>query len=173
MVRVTLKNISSWVGNETTNSSFVTYVSEKCKTDLSFNKFLSLVLKHSILIFEKNLESLWAFKSEPIILNQIDKCISISYNDYIINITKIQIENDANDINEIKQQLDKFHLGLKKKLTDLFELKNLLTQINLEPPKVIESINQINQINQINKNQINPKKKKIINNDIYIEEFSN
>lgn len=164
MVRFTLKNISSWVGNDSTDSLFVTHISELCKTDISFNKFLSLVLKHSILIFEKNTESLWTFKSKPIILNQIDKCIGISYNDHIINITKIQIENDTSDINEIKLQLDKYHLGLKKKLTDLYELKNLLIEVNLESPK-----------HQIiaNANQINPKKKKIINNDIYIEEFSN
>ena len=125
MVKFTLKNISSWVGNDATDSLFVTHISKMCKTDISFNKFLSLVLKHSILIFEKNTDSQWTFKSKSIILNQIDKSIGILYNDHIINITKIQIENDNVDINEIKQQLDKYHLGLKKKLTDLYELKQL------------------------------------------------
>ena len=117
MVKFTIKNISSWVGNDTTNTSFVTHISEMCKTDLSFNKFLSLVFRHNILIFEKNTESQWLFKSKSMILNQIEKCISILYNDHIINITKIQIENDTTDINDIKLQLDKFHLGLKKKVT--------------------------------------------------------
>ena len=156
MVKITLKNISSWVGNDSHDNPFVTSISEKSKIDISFNKFLSFVLKQNILIFEKNIENLWTFKSKQVILNQIDKCIVIVYNDHIINITKIQIENDSENISEIKQILDKLHLSFKKKLTDFYDLKNLLNEIDLDTCK----------LNQ-------PKKKKIINNDIYIEEFSN
>lgn len=159
MVRFTLKNISNLVGDDTANNLFVTHISEMCKKDISFNKFISLIFKYSILIFEKNTKSEWTFKSKEIILNQIGKSISLSYNDHVINITKIHIENDTGNINEIKQQLDKYHLGLKKKLVDLYELKTLLDEINLEPPKP--------------PNAISFKKKKIINNDIFIEEFSN
>jgi len=83
------------------------------------------------------------------------------YNDHIINITKVSSENDSNVFTEIKQILDKLHLGLKKKLSDLYELKNLLAEVELDLPEPIQQI------------QPTQKKKKIINNDIYIEEFSN
>ena len=157
MVNITIKNISSLIEND---SLFLTHISTLCETDLSFNKFLNLVFKHNILVFEKNIDSQWSFKSKTLILNQIDKCMGILYNDHTINITKIQIENDSFCFDEIEKQLDKIHLDFKKKLIDLYELKNLLMQ---------------NKFNGLVKpvQQINFKKKKIINNDIYIEEFSN
>jgi hypothetical protein len=158
MVKFTLKNISSLCPPD---NPLVAHISEKCKIDISFNKFLNFVLKYSILIFEKDDTNKWSFKSKQIILNQIDKSIGVAYNDHIINITKVSSENDSNNFTEIKQILDKLHLGLKKKLADLYELKHLLSEVELDVP--IEPIEPIQQ----------QKKKKIINNDIYIEEFSN
>ncbi len=161
MVKFTLKNISNICPPD---NPLVTHISEKCKNDISFNKFLNLVLKYNILIFEKDDMSKWSLKSKLIILNQIDKSIGVAYNDHIINITKVSSENDSNNFTEIKQILDKLHLGLKKKLSDLYELKNLLEKVNLDIPDP-EPV-------QLRQTQTQ-KKKKIINNDIYIEEFSN
>jgi len=158
MVKFTLKNISSICPPD---NPLVAHISEKCKNDISFNKFLNLVFKYNILIFEKDTSSKWSFKSKLIILNQIDKSIGVAYNDHVINITKVSSENDSDVFMEIKQILDKLHLGLKKKLSDLYELKNLLTEVKLDLPEPVQQI------------QPTQKKKKIINNDIYIEEFSN
>ena len=158
MVKFSLKNISNICPPD---NPLVTHISEKCKFDISFNKFLNLVLKYNILIFEKDDTNKWSFKSKLIILNQIDKSIGVTYNDHIINITKVSSDNDSNVFTEIKQILDKLHLGLKKKLSDLYELKNLLDEVILDMPDPIQQI------------QPTQKKKKIINNDIYIEEFSN
>jgi hypothetical protein len=170
MVKITLKNISSWVGKDSIDNPFVTYISDKCKTDNSFNKFLGLVLKQNILIFEKNQEDIWSLKSKQIILQQINKYIEVIYNDHIINITKIQMENEFSNIIDIKHILDRLHLNLKKKLTDLYELKEILIELDM-PIYIPEPIS----INSTNQNQIKNvnKKKKIISNDIYIEEFSN
>jgi hypothetical protein len=170
MVKITLKNISSWIGNDSIDNPFVTYISDKCKTDISFNKFLGLVLKQNILIFEKNQEDIWSLKSKQVILNQIDKSIEVIYNDHIINITKVQMENDFSSIIDIKHILDRLHLNLKKKLTDLYELKQILAELEIPiyKPELI-SVNSTNQIQQ----KILNKKKRIISNDIYIEEFSN
>jgi len=169
MVKITLKNISSWVGNDSIDNPFVTYISDKCKTDISFNKFLGLVLKQNILIFEKNQENIWSIKSKLVILNQINKYIEVVYNDHIINITKIQMENESSNIIDIKHILDRLHLNLKKKLTDLYELKEILAEIEIPiyQPEPVNLINQVNQPKLLNK------KKRIISNDIYIEEFSN
>jgi hypothetical protein len=163
MVKFTLKNISNICPPD---NPLVTHISEKCKSDISFNKFLNLVLKYNILIFEKDNVNKWSFKSKLIILNQIDKSIGVAYNDHIINITKVSSENDSSNFIEIKQILDKLHLGLKKKLLDLYELKNLLGEVVLDMPEPV----QVETIQLTNQTQ---KKKKIINNDIYIEEFSN
>jgi hypothetical protein len=170
MVKITLKNISSWVGNDSIDNPFVTYISDKCKTDISFNKFLGLVLKQNILIFEKNQDEEWSLKTKQIILNQINKSIEVIYNDHIINITKVQMENDFSSIIDIKHILDRLHLNLKKKLTDLYELKQILAELEIPiyKPEPI-SVNSTNQIQQ----KILNKKKRIISNDIYIEEFSN
>jgi len=170
MVKITLKNISSWVGNDSIDNPFVTYISDKCKTDISFNKFLGLVLKQNILIFEKNQDEYWSLKTKQIILNQINKSIEVIYNDHIINITKVQMENDFSSIIDIKHILDRLHLNLKKKLTDLYELKQILAELDIPiyKPEPI-SVNSTNQIQQ----KILNKKKRIISNDIYIEEFSN
>ena len=168
MVKITLKNISSCVGNDSIDNPFVTYISDKCKTDISFNKFLGLVLKQNILIFEKNQDEHWSLKSKLVILNQINKSIEVIYNDHIINITKVQMENDFSSIIDIKHILDRLHLNLKKKLTDLYELKEILDELELPvyKPEPVNSTNQ-NQVKNLNK------KKRIISNDIYIEEFSN
>jgi hypothetical protein len=160
MVKFTLKNISNICPPD---NPLVAHISEKCKTDISFNKFLNLVLKYNILIFEKDDVNKWSFKSKLIILNQIDKSIGVAYNDHIINITKVSSENESNVFTEIKQILDKLHLGLKKKLSDLYELKNLLDEVVLDMPEPVY-------LEPIHPTQ---KRKKIINNDIYIEEFSN
>lgn len=167
MVKITLKNISSWVGNDISDNPFLTYISDKCKTDISFNKFLGLVLKQNILIFEKTPEETWTFKSTPEILLQINKCIEVVYNDHIINITKVHMEHDVNTIGEIKQILDKLHLGLKKKLSDLYELKEMLVDFEMPIYKPEPKVQTQNQSKPLNK------KKRIISNDIYIEEFSN
>lgn len=159
MVKFTLKNISNICPPD---NPLVVHISEKCKNDISFNKFLNLVLKYNILIFEKDDSSKWSFKPKLIILNQIDKSIGIAYNDHIINITKVSSENDSDNFIEIKQILDKLHLGLKKKLSDLYELKNLLNEVVLDIPEPGTGPEPQTQ-----------RKKKIINNDIYIEEFSN
>jgi len=160
MVKFTLKNISNICPPD---NPLVAHISEKCKIDISFNKFLNLVLKYNILIFEKDDVNKWSFKSKLIILNQIDKSIGVAYNDHIINITKVSSENESNVFTEIKQILDKLHLGLKKKLSDLYELKNLLDEVVLDMPEPV----------YLEPVQPTQKKKKIINNDIYIEEFSN
>ncbi len=79
------------------------------------------------------------------------------------------MEHDVNTIGEIKQILDKLHLGLKKKLSDLYELKEMLVDFEMpiykpEPKVQTQTQNQSKPLN---------KKKRIISNDIYIEEFSN
>ncbi len=158
MVKFTLKNISNLCPPD---NPLVSHISEKCKNDISFNKFLNLVLKYNILIFEKDDMNKWSFKSKLVILNQIDKSIGVAYNDHIINITKVSSENESDVFVEIKQILDKLHLTLKKKLSDLYDLKNLLTDVVLDLPEPIQQIQTVQ------------KKKKIVNNDIYIEEFSN
>jgi hypothetical protein len=164
MVKLSIKNITNCIDNELVTSNlesnpFIISISEKTKIDSSFNKFLTLGLKYNILIFEKNNDESWAIKSKQNILNQIEKLIRTAYNDHIINITQISIEsNDEKIFTNIKQTLDKLHNGLKKKLIDLYEIKSLLEIIDLN-------------LNLQSEKKI--KKKKIINNDIYIEEFSN
>jgi hypothetical protein len=162
MVKLSIKNITNCIDNELITNNlqsnpFIISISEKTKIDTSFNKFLTLALKYNILIFEKSIDESWTIKSKQNILNQIEKLIRTVYNDHIINITQISIEsNDAKIFTNIKQTLDKLHNGLKKKLIDLYEIKSILEIIDLN----LQSDKKI-------------KKKKIINNDIYIEEFSN
>jgi len=164
MVKLSIKNITNCIDNELVTNNlesnpFIISISEKSKIDGSFNKFLTLGLKYNILIFEKNIDESWTIKSKQNILNQIEKLIRTAYNDHIINITQISIEsNDEKIFTNIKQTLDKLHNGLKKKLIDLYEIKYLLEIIDLN-------------LNLQSEKKI--KKKKIINNDIYIEEFSN
>jgi hypothetical protein len=164
MVKINSKNITNCVDydintNQVETNPLIVSISEKTKTDNSFNKFLTLGLKYNILIFEKTNNNLWNIKDKNNISNQIDKLIRTIYNDHIINITKISMESINNNFIDIKNLLDKLHIGLKKKLIDLYDLKYLLENIELnlfknEEKKII-------------------KKKKIISNDIYIEEFSN
>jgi hypothetical protein len=82
-----------------------------------------------------------------------------------MSITQLSISSDNIELSntsfiDIKHILDKLNTLLKKKLGDLYDLKFLLNCVNLELPKS-EPV------------QIRFKNKKIINNDIYIEEFSN
>ena len=85
---------------------------------------------------------------------------------------------DSDNFNEVRLLLDKLNLNLKKKISDFYDLKILLKIINLSINQ-IDPINnliitQIESINNLQKNYLDkPKRKKIINNDIYIEEFSN
>ena len=102
----------------------------------------------------------WSIKDTKNILNQIEKIIRSIYNNHIINITQLSISSDNDIFINIKNTLDKLNNTLKKKLSDLYDLKYLLNIINLDLPKS-------DQVQQRFKN------KKIINNDIYIEEFSN
>jgi hypothetical protein len=164
MVKISIKNITNCLDYDFNTAKIETdpliiSISEKTKTDTSFNKFLGLGLKYNILIFEKTNNDLWNIKNKNNILNQIDKLIRTTYNDHIINITQISIESINNNFTDIKTILDKLHIGLKKKLLDLYDFKYLLENIELnlfknEEKKII-------------------RKKKIISNDIYIEEFSN
>jgi len=164
MVKLNIKNITNCIDNDLINNKlklnpFIISISEKTKIDISFNKFLSLALKYNILIFEKKIDGSWSFKTKKIIQNHIEKIINTVYNDYIVNITKISIESkDIEIFKDIKQTLDKLHINLKKKLNDLYDIKYLIDIINLDVEK-----------KNIEKKYI----KKIINNDIYIEEFSN
>ena len=56
MVKISIKNITNCIdynldSNKIETNPFITSISEKTKTDSSFNKFLNLSLKYSILIF--------------------------------------------------------------------------------------------------------------------------
>ena len=172
MVKINIKNITNCIdynldSNQIESNPFIYSISEKTKIDSSFNKFLNLSLKYSILIFEKVQDDIWTIKDKKNILSQIEKIIHSIYNDHIISITQISISSDNTELSntsfiDIKHILDKLNTLLKKKLSDLYDLKFLLYCVNLELPK------------PINKSiQLRFKNKKIINNDIYIEEFSN
>ena len=166
MVKINIKNITNCIdynldSNKIETNPFITSISEKTKTDTSFNKFLNLSLKYSILIFEKVQDDIWTIKDKKNILTQIEKIIRSIYNDHTMSITQLSISSDNTEsFLNIKHILDKLNTLLKKKLGDLYDLKFLLNCVNLELPKS-EPV------------QIRFKNKKIINNDIYIEEFSN
>jgi hypothetical protein len=165
MVKISVKNITNCIdynleSNNLETNPFIISISEKTKTDSSFNKFLNLSLKYNILVFEKMQDENWSIKNNKNILNQIEKIIRSIYNNHIINITQLSISSDNDVFINIKNTLDKLNNTLKKKLSDLYDLKFLLNCVNLELPKS-------DQVQQRFKN------KKIINNDIYIEEFSN
>lgn len=165
MVKISVKNITNCIdynleSNNLETNPFIISISEKTKTDSSFNKFLNLSLKYNILVFEKMQDENWSIKDTKNILNQIEKIIRSIYNNHIINITQLSISSDNDIFINIKNTLDKLNNTLKKKLSDLYDLKYLLNIINLDLPKS-------DQVQQRFKN------KKIINNDIYIEEFSN
>jgi hypothetical protein len=165
MVKISVKNITNCIdynleSNNLETNPFIISISEKTKTDSSFNKFLNLSLKYNILVFEKMQDENWSIKDNKNILNQIEKIIRSIYNNHIINITQLSISSDNDIFINIKNTLDKLNNTLKKKLSDLYDLKYLLNIINLDLPKS-------DQVQQRFKN------KKIINNDIYIEEFSN
>mgnify|MGYP000971663804 CR=1 FL=1 len=178
MVKVNIKNIINYFDNEQNNNTnlIINIIINKINTDPDFNKFMSLVLKYNLLIFEKK-ELLWIIKDKNIINFQIDKNIKNTYNDHIINITQLS-SMDSDNFNEVRLLLDKLNLNLKKKISDFYDLKILLKIINLSINQ-IDPINnliitQIESINNLQKNYLDkPKRKKIINNDIYIEEFSN
>jgi hypothetical protein len=170
MVKISIKNITNCIdynldSNKIETNPFITSISEKTKTDSSFNKFLNLSLKYSILIFEKVQDEIWTIKDKKNILSQIEKIIRSVYNDHMMSITQLSMSSDNTELSntsfiDIKHILDKLNTLLKKKLGDLYDLKFLLNCVNLELPK---------------SEPIQPrfKNKKIINNDIYIEEFSN
>ena len=170
MVKISVKNITNCIdynldSNKIETNPFITSISEKTKTDSSFNKFLNLSLKYSILIFEKVQDEIWTIKDKKNILSQIEKIIRSVYNDHMMSITQLSMSSDNTELSntsfiDIKHILDKLNTLLKKKLGDLYDLKFLLNCVNLELPK---------------SEPIQPrfKNKKIINNDIYIEEFSN
>ena len=166
MVKISVKNITNCIdynleSNNLETNPFIISISEKTKTDSSFNKFLNLSLKYNILVFEKMQDENWSIKDTKNILNQIEKIIRSIYNNHIINITQLSISSDNTEsFLNIKHILDKLNTLLKKKLGDLYDLKFLLNCVNLDLPK-LESV------------QPRIKNKKIINNDIYIEEFSN
>ena len=185
MVKISIKNITNCIdynldSNKIETNPFITSISEKTKTDSSFNKFLNLSLKYSILIFEKVQDDIWTIKDKKNILSQIEKIIRSIYNDHTMSITQLSIssvcllEQSSNSdparadntklsdtsFIDIKHILDKLNILLKKKLGDLYDLKFLLNCVNLDLPK-LEPV------------QLRIKNKKIINNDIYIEEFSN
>ena len=170
MVKINIKNITNCIdynldSNKIESNPFITSISEKTKTDSSFNKFLNLSLKYSILIFEKVQDEIWTIKDKKNILSQIEKIMRGIYNDHTMSITQLSMSYDNTELSntsfiDIKHILDKLNTLLKKKLGDLYDLKFLLSCINLELPK---------------HGTVQPrfKNKKIINNDIYIEEFSN
>jgi hypothetical protein len=170
MVKISIKNITNCIdynldSNKIETNPFITSISEKTKTDSSFNKFLNLSLKYSILIFEKVQDEIWTIKDKKNILSQIEKIIRSIYNDHTMSITQLSISSDNIKLSDtsfidIKHILDKLNILLKKKLGDLYDLKFLLNCVNLDLPK-LEPV------------QLRIKNKKIINNDIYIEEFSN
>jgi hypothetical protein len=170
MVKISIKNITNCIdynldSNKIETNPFITSISEKTKTDSSFNKFLNLSLKYSILIFEKVKDEIWTIKDKKNILSQIEKIVRSIYNDHIMSITQLSISSDNTKLSDtsfidIKHILDKLNILLKKKLGDLYDLKFLLNYVNLDLPK-LDSV------------QPRIKNKKIINNDIYIEEFSN
>ena len=170
MVKISIKNITNCIdynldSNKIETNPFITSISEKTKTDSSFNKFLNLSLKYSILIFEKVKDEIWTIKDKKNILSQIEKIIRSIYNDHTMSITQLSISSDNTKLSDtsfidIKHILDKLNILLKKKLGDLYDLKFLLNCVNLDLPK-LDSV------------QPRIKNKKIINNDIYIEEFSN
>jgi hypothetical protein len=166
MVKISIKNITNCIdynldSNKIETNPFITSISEKTKIDSSFNKFLNLSLKYSILIFEKVQDDIWTFKDNKNILSQIEKIIRSIYNDHIMSITQLSMSSDNTySFIDIKHILDKLNILLKKKLGDLYDLKFLLNCVNFDLPK-FEPV------------QPRIKNKKIINNDIYIEEFSN
>ena len=71
MVKISIKNITNCIdynldSNKIETNPFITSISEKTKTDSSFNKFLNLSLKYSILIFEKVQDEIWTIKDKKI-----------------------------------------------------------------------------------------------------------
>ena len=69
MVKISIKNITNCIdynldSNKIETNPFITSISEKTKTDSSFNKFLNLSLKYSILIFEKVQDEIWTIKDK-------------------------------------------------------------------------------------------------------------
>lgn len=170
MVKISIKNITNCIdynldSYQIETNPFINSISDKTKTDSSFNKFLNLSLKYSILIFEKVQDEIWTIKDKKNILSQIEKIIRSIYNDHTMSITQLSISSDNTKLSDtsfidIKHILDKLNILLKKKLGDLYDLKFLLNCVNLDLPK-LEPV------------QLRIKNKKIINNDIYIEEFSN
>ena len=158
MVRVNIKNIYNILDNEQNINSnkFVHKLMEKSKNDLNFEKFLYLVLKYNLLIFEK--QSNWIIKDISYINSLLQKLIKSTYDDHLINLSELSSINMENYI-DVKNMLDKLNNNIKKKLLDLYELKSLLESIDISI--IYDKIDKV------------IKKKKIINNDIYIEEFSN
>lgn len=152
-LKVNVKNIKKCLddGPNINLNPFVSKLIDKTKNDDSFNKFLSLVIKHNLLIFEKKNE--WVFKEKQYIENQIDKSIAMLFNDHILN-TNTLLSCDNYNLIDIKTTLDKLHFNIKKKIGDFDELKKLLELIDFNITTKV-------------------KIKKIINNDIYIEEFTN
>ena len=158
MVKVSIKNIYNILDNDQNiiSNNFVFKLMEKTKDDLNFEKFLFLVLKHNLLIFEK--QSNWIIKDNIYIESLLNKVIKSAYNDHIINITELSCIDIQNFIN-VKNTLDKLNINIKKKLVDFYELKTLLELVDLSI--IYDKVDKV------------IRKKKIINNDIYIEEFSN
>ena len=69
MVKISVKNITNCIdynleSNNLETNPFIISISEKTKTDSSFNKFLNLSLKYSILIFEKVQDDIWTIKDK-------------------------------------------------------------------------------------------------------------
>ena len=149
MVKLTIKNLINCCNQDKNSRFLINSIIEKTKKDSDFEKFITFIIKYNISIFEKNVD--WFIIDKEQIEFNVNKIIETTFNDHIINIT--QISNNNLSINEIKITLDKLNTNLKKKLGDLYEIKNLLEILDLDI--------------KCSKN------KKIINNDIYIEEFSN
>jgi hypothetical protein len=153
MVKINIKNIKNCLDNDINKNTniFLNLLIEKTKEDSNFERLIFLVLKYNILIFEKDID--WKIKNKEKINIEIDKLIKVLYDDHIINIQTLAISNNV-IFNDIKYTLDKINSVLKKKLSIYYDIKNILSIVDTNI-------------------LIDKKKKKIINNDIYIEEFSN
>jgi hypothetical protein len=149
MVKLTNKNLMDYFNQDKNSIFLINSIIEKTKKDLDFEKFILIILKYNISIFEKNIE--WSIKDKEQIDFNISKIIETCFNDHIINIKQLSLDS----FNEIKTGLDKLNNNIKKKLAELYEVKTLLQNLNLDITYI--------------------KKKRIVNNDIdiYIEEFSN
>jgi hypothetical protein len=158
----------------------ITLLIKKTRTDNELNKFISLCLKLNILIFEND-GNKWKIKTKTTLNENVNSLYNEIYNDFILNIKQIQIQKN---FKRDKHLLDKNINILKKKLK---ELNNLIQYFDDNIDDILKKISDIhieyvmdnliiddnNYKTIIFENNNKIKIKKMFNNDIFIEEFSN